>query len=272
MINSDIRFSKQFWQKYIGQLEKLRIDYSNAAVRACNAGYDRPGHLKSPITSFYYVQFAGFVDLFLQQKRDGLIVDWGGQFGQMTAYLDELGYEAENYVIDTVEEYKYFSHLVPRLKIGKSPVFIPYRDKSALVLISCGVLEHVKESGSTEKESLKEIYRILKPGGFFFIFLLPNKYSMLEFLYNILHIIFGRWHHLYKYSKKEIISLLESTGFEIIFYDREEFLPKVNFRLSRIGGKILSPRILFKLDWFVSHLPILNIFAQHHIIVVRKSK
>jgi len=45
-------------------------------------------------------------------------------------------------------------------------------------VMGSGVLEHVPN----DSESLKELYRIIRPGGYFIMTMLPNQYSYTEWL------------------------------------------------------------------------------------------
>ena len=66
------------------------------------------------------------------------------------------------------------------LKFSKltHPYLLPYADDSFDLVIGSGVLEHVPN----DSESLKELYRIIRPGGHFVMTFLPNKYSYVEWL------------------------------------------------------------------------------------------
>jgi len=56
------------------------------------------------------------------------------------------------------------------------PAALPFEDDRYDAVLSCGVLEHVGDP----EASLGEIRRILKPGGTFYVYKLPNRRSYLE--------------------------------------------------------------------------------------------
>jgi 2-polyprenyl-3-methyl-5-hydroxy-6-metoxy-1,4-benzoquinol methylase len=51
------------------------------------------------------------------------------------------------------------------------------------VVIGSGVLEHVP----IDSESRKELYRVIRPDGYFVMTMLPNRYSYTEFLNRVVH-------------------------------------------------------------------------------------
>ena len=90
--------------------------------------------------------------------------------------------------------------------------FVPLSDHTAILfdrVIGSGVLEHV----AMDYESLKEIYRVLKPDGRLIIANLPNKFSYAEFMARNFGKYFGNSGHNRLYTKSKISSMLKSTGF-----------------------------------------------------------
>jgi len=87
----------------------------------------------------------------------------------------------------------------------KHPSLLPYEDQSFDAVISTGVLEHAANDG----ESLKELYRVIKPGGFLIVNKLPNRYSWTEWLNRHLQ----RPNHLRRYSLHEIKNTFLHYGF-----------------------------------------------------------
>ena len=79
---------------------------------------------------------------------------------------------------------------------------LPYDDNSFDVVIGSAALEHVPN----DSECLKELYRIIKPGGAFIMTTLPNRLSYTEWLNRRLH----RTHHLSLYGLKEAKHVLTS--------------------------------------------------------------
>lgn len=109
-------------------------------------------------------------------------------------------------------------------------VATPYASSSFDAVIGSGVLEHV----AMDYESLKELHRILKPGGVMIITYLPNWLSWREWMRRV---IWKRGFHRRLYGLAEARQLLKRTG----------FLPLVATHDSH-------HTFLFPLRWFSSTL------------------
>jgi SAM-dependent methyltransferase len=83
---------------------------------------------------------------------------------------------------------------------------LPYADGAFDAVIGSGCLEHV----AMDYESLKEIYRVLKPDGLLVITYLPNRWSYQEFLRRA---VYRSSFHRRLYGIGETGQLLKRTGF-----------------------------------------------------------
>ncbi len=194
------------------------------------------------------------------------ILDWGGLYGHVTTLLKNLGYKTvHNYLLNIPENYKTFQQTFHiKTRYGRNPNHLDVPDAFYDIVISSGVLEHVREDGvGDEALVLADIMRVLKPGGTFWIWYLPSRYSPSE-AFNRLT---GRWHHAYLYNKREIVFSLQLAGFEILFLSRHGFFPGA---LKRNLAPPLSPATLFRLDTTLSNLPILRIFAANFLVIAKK--
>ena len=202
----------------------------------------------------------------LYPRRDITILDWGGLYGHVTALLKEAGYEnTRNYLLNIPSRYDLFRETFKfKTLYGKNPNHLDLPDHSHDIVISSGVLEHVREDGmGDERVILQEIRRILKPGGTFWIWYLPSKYSPSEALNRLTR----RWHHTWLPGKREIISLLRQAGFQILFLSRHGFLPGT---LKRGISPPLSPALMFKIDTRFATFPGLSFFAANFFIMAMK--
>jgi len=223
-------------------------------------------HLVSLGSSVQYCYYTILVDDFLK-KRQGLVVDWGGQYGHVTSLLREEGYQAECYFLSPPANFREFQRTFKFPYTCGSPgdrTKLPYPDNSALAVISSGVLEHVPEGGTKEGDSLREIFRVIEPGGFLFVWNLPRVMGFPELIKRLL----GKWHHPCKYTRRRAEQLLRKTGFEVVFSDCHEFLPIGARRMASALG--VPPWLIFELDYLLSKVPPLCLFRQHITMVGRK--
>ncbi len=84
---------------------------------------------------------------------------------------------------------------------------IPYKGNYFDGVIASAVLEHIPIK--IRNKIIKEIYRVIKPGGYLLISRLPRKYSYTEALCRI----FGLGHHQNLFLKSESIKMITEVGF-----------------------------------------------------------
>lgn len=116
----------------------------------------------------------------LAEDRAGRVLDWGCGFGQVTHLLKRRGLDvtAFDYRPDIEEDGIYPLERFPDVEayLSADAILLPYEDESFDSVLSCGVLEHVRDPDA----SLEEIRRVLQPGGTFYVYNLANRYSYLE--------------------------------------------------------------------------------------------
>ncbi len=207
-----------------------------------------------------YIKNADQIKHFLPKGR---ILDWGCGLGHMSYLLKKRGFEVVSYELHQVGQ-EFLDRINQPLIVGTEPVALPFADGYFDAVLSSGVIEHVPQPLA----SLKEIGRILKSNGYFFIFRLPNKYSFIEYISDLL----GRGDHPVKYTKKEIKQLLEELGYEILYLKYQGFLPYNLKGFPDIVRKFYHrfDGFLGKLDAFLSALPIINRLSTNIELVVRK--
>lgn len=139
-------------------------------------------------------QFRRLYAMVDRQLRPGArVLDWGCGNGHFAFYLARQGFQVTAYAFDP--EPDIFALLEPaeRSRIDyvrgspDDPHAIPFPDASFDGVFSVGVLEHVRETGGTEATSLQEIRRVLRPGGAFICYHLPNRYSYIEAISRAIH-------------------------------------------------------------------------------------
>jgi SAM-dependent methyltransferase len=203
---------------------------------------------------------------FLVPDQSALIIDWGGLYGHITKILQAMGYEnVFNYLLHKTPHYPFFeAPLHIPTKWGEDPNRFSLDSNSVDVFISSGVLEHVREDGIGEEEMiLREIHRVLKDRGLLFIWNLPAKLGTSE----LLAMATGKWHHPYRYWKKDILHLLRQADFDLLYFDRHKFFPG---SLMTFIEKRIDPLLLLKADNRLSHLFPFNLLARDFVLVARK--
>jgi SAM-dependent methyltransferase len=184
--------------------------------------------------------------------KESDVLDWGCGDGHFSYFLLRAGHRVTSYSLQhppfvlqrlSAELSARSRYVQGRLE---EPTRLPFEDEAFDAVASVGVLEHVRETGGTEAGSLAEIRRVLRPGGLFLCFHLPNRFSWIEALAGAV----GRGHHEHRYSGAEVAALIERAGLEIVERGLYAFLPRNG--LSRLPGFVSDStgfaRVLNRID------------------------
>jgi len=206
------------------------------------------------------------------------VLDWGCGDGHFSYLLNKKAFMISSYS---------FTELGPMQSILKNlnntftfdksesqhPVKLPYPNEKFDAVFSVGVLEHVREFGGDEIASLHEINRILKPGGYCFIFHLPNKYSWNEFLHRVLmrFKLVNKYIHNHLYSNKEIYELAKITNFSVTEISLYNVLPRNIFKKlpAGLGNNRLFVSLVSAIERVCSFL--FYYFSQNYCVVLQKN-
>ncbi|OJW20241.1 MAG: hypothetical protein BGO49_04880 [Planctomycetales bacterium 71-10] len=149
------------------------------------------------------------------------VLEWGCRHGvDSCIYRRRFGPSLELHGCDFVEadDYRpFFEYSGLRYTRLVDYVRLDYPDASFDVVTSNGVWEHVFH----EEASLREVFRILRPGGSFLVACLPNRYSYTEAVQRKL----GHSAHDRLYTIDSATALLNTTGFEVLAWERRLLLP-----------------------------------------------
>lgn len=172
----------------------------------------------------------------------GAVLDWGCNHAP-TACLVKMsrGDAIKLYGTDVHgEDFRAFYNFADlRYTRLTHPYLLPYDDDFFDAVIGTAALEHVPD----DSESLKEIYRVIKPRGVFIMTTLPNQFSYTEWLNRQLN----RPHHLRRYSLRQAKHMFLHHGFLPVDSGYHQVFPS----MCSVGG-IFNSRLLNKLVDFLT--------------------
>jgi SAM-dependent methyltransferase len=214
-------------------------------------------HMDGAAAAFNHIRIANLVASRCQAGEiTPPVLDWGCGYGQISWLLQRRGVPVLSY---DIQERPARERMPPLssidIKYGTDPVRLPYASASAGAVLSVGVLEHVPDISG----SLREINRVLRPGGTFFIFMLPNRYSWVEWIADMRHASC----HPVKFTFPTAMSLLSSHGFEVERRWKRNFLPK---NLTGLGQRFKGAygrfyRQIEALDKLLASTPPTSLFS-----------
>jgi SAM-dependent methyltransferase len=170
--------------------------------------------------AFNYIRAADLVSSYYHSAATSqTVLDWGCGYGQMSWLLKRRAVNVESF--DT--EKRAAVDAIPQLAslavtYVNDPVKLPYDSESFRVVRSMRVLEHVRDA----RGSLREIYRILRPGGLFFLLIFPNRFSWAEWVGTRRGISV----HPHKFTFRPTEAILRERGFRTRKRWRRNVLPK----------------------------------------------
>jgi SAM-dependent methyltransferase len=157
--------------------------------------------------------------------RGDAVLDWGCGNGHFSMLLELLGAHVTGFSFESSPPCMAGSASFTHVRGDETePRHIPFPDATFDAVCSVGVIEHVWETGGDEPSSLREIARILRPGGVFLTFHLPNRLGWVEPAFRALGI---SWHfHRRRYDARQIRALWGDAGFEVIALGMYNFFPR----------------------------------------------
>lgn len=157
-------------------------------------------------------------------------LDWGCGNGHWSWFLTGLGIRTTGFAFEdslaaclSEREFRFVAGN------ASEPTQLPFEDARFDAVFSIGVLEHVHETGGDQLASLMEIRRILKPGGHFFCFHLPNRFGVSEVLVRALRPwkeFAGHKPHSRTFRPKDIRSLTAHSGLHLEEQGAYNLLPR----------------------------------------------
>jgi len=232
--------------------EKAELEFLLASARAGRAaGAHDLEHLNGAAAAFNYIRIANLVAS-LVATGDVIppVLDWGCGYGQVSWLLQKRAVGVASYDVEPRPARQRMKGLdAIEIQYGEAPALLPYAPATFGAVLSVGVLEHVPDMNG----SLREINRVLRPGGMLLLFMLPNRYSWSEW-------IAARRKtsvHPVKFTFRSTTKLLAGHGFAVEKRWKRNLLPRnlTGFppRLKALYGCLY--REIEILDRFLANVP-----------------
>lgn len=179
-------------------------------------------------------------EIYRQQGRDlstVRVLDWGAGKGHISYLLKAAGFDVTSCDIASSDDDSSFGQETPIIKEQSikviplaDPWLLPFNDGEFDLIVSFGVLEHVQN----DYESLRELRRILKPGGLFFFSFLPFWLSWSQRLAHLR----GNWYHPRLYRTRTFVEMVPKTGFAVDNLWHGQFFPKNSLPHSNLLERV----------------------------------
>lgn len=224
-------------------------------------------HFRSYISGSQYLKAYELVKKYTKIQSNAL--DWGSGSGHFSYFLLKQGYNVTAFSIEQkINLADFLQYSFPgkySVHLNQDPLApLPFDDQIFDTVVSIGVLEHVRDTGNNEINSLTEIRRILKPNGIFVCYHFPNTFSWIEAITKHLDV---KYNHTFKYNLNDIKTITAKCNLQLLEYARYGILPRNTFR--RMPNNIFLTKLFNMIDSSLSFL--LNPFCQNYFFVVKKT-
>jgi SAM-dependent methyltransferase len=191
--------------------------------------------------------------------RKGSVLDFGCGFGDFAKNLNDSGYKCDGVELDKE------ANLESQKKGVKTFYFLNEIKKLYPVVVSLNVLEHIED----DIKILENLFEIIDQNGSLVLYLPAS-----EIVWSNMDVEVG--HHR-RYSKKDLIQKLHSTGFNVTHSSYKDFsgwLVLLVFRLLRIKPKFNTKLLKFYDKFIFPYIKYLDIvgapFIGKNILIVAK--
>jgi SAM-dependent methyltransferase len=210
-------------------------------------------------------------------KRNSQILDLGCGTGFLSMQLASLDYHVDGvdveHTLETLEEFKKKKGLqndVWKALENNSislqfynGTMLPFGNQSFDAVMAHAVVEHIPSNSINDV--FQEIQRVLKPGGYFFIFRTPRNQAIMEYVARFMHL----GSHEKLMGEQELISLLRENDFNVVSFRRTDMVFGVLPGKMQTAWNFLSPALLIIDEMLLKTL--FSYFAHHIQIVCQKS-
>jgi SAM-dependent methyltransferase len=153
------------------------------------------------------------------------VLDWGCGKGHITYLLRERGFNVTSCDVHSGkpdsafgQETPILRHLGVRVVPLEDTVQLPFEHAQFDAVVSFGVLEHVE----SDSLSMREVRRVLKNGGLFFVVFLPYRLSWTQAVARAN----GDQYHDRLYTYDRVRQLAADSGFRLVSMRHAQLFPK----------------------------------------------
>lgn len=195
------------------------------------------------------------------------VLDWGTGNGHISYLLaNGLQMDVDSFTVrPNVSTLNFLNNLNIKLSVSQDNLNLPYKSQEFDVVISSGVIEHVNEYGGNLDTTLKEIIRVLKPGGYIVIWRLPFAFSIWEyFRYSLKH-----WYHPERYTSNQIFNIARNYNLSVKHISLDGFLfvsLRCFLRKYRITNTLIT-----KLEYFIGTKVSLHFLLNDIFCILKKN-
>jgi len=145
------------------------------------------------------------------------VLDWGCGYGLQSLCMHEMGFNVTAAGMDPPDIHPEDSGNDLSYRFAKldNPITLPFAEGTFDVALSMGVLEHVRETGGDELQSLTELARVLRPGGTLIVLHFPQKSGLVETILHRTSRSKTRHLHEFRYSKEDVRMMLETSELQL---------------------------------------------------------
>jgi ubiquinone/menaquinone biosynthesis C-methylase UbiE len=205
----------------------------------------------------------------LDLPKGSQVLDWGCGSGHVSVALQRKGMQVTAFSLaDSPVRKEAKITFVRGTEVD--PTKLPFKANQFDLVVSCAVLEHVRETGGDELASLQELRRVVKPDGYLVCFHLPNKYSWIDWLVGKLRPSLGT--HQYRYGWADIDGWCDQADLKLMKIGRYALLPKMvfNYLPGWLANNAVVVRAYYRLDAVLERL--LPIISHNYYFIARKVK
>jgi ubiquinone/menaquinone biosynthesis C-methylase UbiE len=198
--------------------------------------------------------------------RPARVLDWGCGYGQISDMLLRAGLDVTSFEYrgpDSPDAELPLGHYPEiRAYISSEPVALPYEDASFDAVLSCGVLEHT----GNQEANLDEVARVLRPGGRFYVYKLPNRFSYIEWIARRMGLHFhGSEPGDMLFTVAQTRDMFARHGYEVQQIRRANMLPLTVGAVQRIAPA------WWGLNRLLARVPGLNLLATNIELIARRA-